>query len=195
MTEEMRHLGLYGAAGILVAILIIAGIITSSIHFPSLQLPDLFHGEKKGTLIIMLTDAPANITHLNVTINKVAVQKVENYNETWIPLPFVNGTSKVSFDLLTLQDMAENLSVTEISPGKYTKIRLGIEEANVTYAEGGWEPVDVPPGRIDIKIHFEVKGGASTIILVDMYTEWIAISQTAKLRPELKADATVISEG
>jgi hypothetical protein len=192
MAEDMRHAGIYGAAGILVAILIIAGIVTSSMHFPSLRLPDFF--SNKGTLVIMLTDAPADITHLNVTISSVAVQKVEDHDETWIELPFVDGLSKISLDLLTLENITEDLSVSEISPGNYTKIRLGIEEANVTYAEGGWEPVVVPPGHIDIIVHFEVKSGTKTTVLVDMFADWVAISHTAKLRPVLKAKATIISD-
>jgi hypothetical protein len=142
----------------------------------------------------MLTDAPANITHLNVTINRVAVQKVEDEAETWIDLPFVNYVSKVSIDLLTLENVTKDLSVSEISPGNYTKIRLGIEAANVTYADGRWEPVEVPPGRIDIIVHFEIRSGATTRVLVDMFADWVAISPTAKLRPVLKATATVISD-
>jgi len=193
MTEDMRHVGIYGAAGILVAILVIAGVVSSGLHFPSLRLPSFV--SYNGTLVIMLTDAPANITHLNVTINSITVQKVEDHDETWIELPFVGDKSKVSLDLLELEDIAMNLSVNEISPGNYTKIRLGIEEANVTYAEGGWEPVIVPPRRIDIKMHFEVESGESTIVLVDMFADWVAISHTARLRPQLKAEATVISGG
>jgi len=62
MGEDIRHAGTYGAAGILVAILIIAGIITSSLHFPGLRLPDSF--SNKGTLVIKLTDAPVDLEDL-----------------------------------------------------------------------------------------------------------------------------------
>lgn len=71
-------------------------------------------------------------------------------------LPFVNYVSKVPIDLLTLEDITKDLSVSEISPGNYTKIRLSIEAANVTYADSRWEPVEVPHGRIDIIVHFEI---------------------------------------
>ncbi len=183
MAVNFRNLGMYGAVGVLVAALIIAGIVFSGLRLPTFV-------PNTGTLIIKLTDAPANITHLNVTITGVSVQRVENDNETWVNLEFVGGVSNVSLDLLELENVTRDLSVTDIPSGNYTKIRLDIGAANVTYAEGGWDPVNVPSGKIDLIVHFEIESGGVRILLIDM---WVAISNNHNLRPVLKATATIIS--
>ncbi len=183
MAVNFRNLGMYGAVGVLVAALIIAGIVFSGLRLPTFV-------PNTGTLIIKLTDAPANITHLNVTITGVSVQRVENDNETWVNLEFVGGVSNVSLDLLELENVTRDLSVTDIPSGNYTKIRLDIGAANVTYAEGGWDPVNVPSGKIDLMVHFEIESGGVRILLIDM---WVAISNNHNLRPVLKATATIIS--
>jgi hypothetical protein len=159
--------------------------------FSGLRLPTFI--PNTGTLIIKLTDAPASITHLNVTITSVSVQRAENDNEPWVDLPFVDGVSSVSLDLLELENITRDLSITDIPSGNYTKIRLSIGEANVTYAEGGGEPVNVPSGKIDVIVHFEIEGGEVRTLLIDMWLDWIAISNSGNLRPVLKATPTIIS--
>jgi len=183
MAVNFRNVGMYGAVGVLVAALIIAGIMFSGLRLPTF-IPNT------GTLIIKLTDAPANITHLNVTITSVSVQRVEDDNETWVDLAFVGGVSNVSLDLLELENVTRDLIVEDILSGNYTKIRLDIGAANVTYAEGDWEPVNVPSGKIDLIVHFEIESGGVRIVLIDM---WVAISESGNLRPVLKADATVVA--
>jgi hypothetical protein len=69
MAEDMRNAGVYGAAGILVAILIISGIVTLSISFPSLRLPSFV--TDRGTLIVEIMDQPADLKHLNLTTDEL----------------------------------------------------------------------------------------------------------------------------
>ncbi len=184
MAEDMRHPGVYGAAGILVAILIIAGILTSSIHFPGLKLPDSF--ANKGTLVIKLTDAPVDLEQLNVNISSIeAIRKVDDSSER-VPLSFVEG-KWVYVDILTLQNVTMDLSITEIPPGNYTKLRLFVSSARATFQDGEEKDLIVPPGKIDVKVHFEIKAGETTKLLVDMQADWVAISTTYRLRPVLKA--------
>jgi hypothetical protein len=184
MTFDTRKVGLYGTIGVLAAALIIAGIVFSGLRLPTF-IPNT------GTLIIKLTDAPANITHLNVTITSVSIHRVED--DVWENLTFVGGVSNVSLDLLELENVTRDLSETDIPSGNYTKIRLGIGEANVTYAEGGCGPVRVPSGKIDVKVHFEIESGEVRILLIDMRVDWVAISNSGNLRPVLKATSTIIS--
>lgn len=186
MTFDARKMGMYGTIGVLVAALIIAGIVFSGLRLPTFV-------PNTGTLIIKLTDAPANITHLNVTITSISVQRVENDNETWVDLAFVGGVSSVSLDLLELENVTRDLSVADIPSGNYTKIRLGIGEANVTYADGDLGQVRIPPGKIDVKVPFEIESGEVRILLIDMWLDWIAISNNNNLRPVLKATPTIIS--
>ncbi len=188
MAEDKRHAGIYGAAGILVAMLVIAGIVTSGINFPSLRLPSIV--SERGTLVIKLTDAPVDLENLFVNISRLEAHRVGD-GETWIDLSFVNGTSWVYVDILALENVTMDLSITEISPGNYTKLRMFVTSANATFEDGDEIELTVPSGKIDVIVHFEIKAGETTKLLVDMQADWVAISHSRRLRPVLKA--TILS--
>ena len=197
MTINGKRIGLYATAGVLIAFLIIACVGISSLSVPSLRFswfplpsPPV---PNTGTLIIMLTDAPVNLTHLNVTIDSISAHREGNGNETWVDLTFVNNVSEVYFDLLALQDVAMNLSITAIPPGNYTMIRMHIKTANATYADGNTTDLDVPSEHVKVIIRFEIVNGGETTVLIDMQTDWVAVSHSKKLRPVLKA--TVLPTG
>lgn len=194
MAINGKKIGLYAAAGVLIASLIITSVAVSSTKMPSLRFP-LFAPPSPpsppipdtGTLIIMLTDAPVNLTHLNVTLDSISAHRQGYGNETWVNLTFVNNMSEVYFDLLALQDVAMNLSITEIPPGNYTMIKMHVRTANATYTDGNTTDLDVPSEHIKVIIHFEIVEGGKTTVLIDMQTDWVAVSHSKKLRPVLKA--------
>jgi len=62
-----------------------------------------------------------------------------------------------------------------------------ITTANATFADGRILNLTVPPEHIDVIVHFEIKPGASTTVILDMQADWVAISQSGNLRPVLKA--------
>jgi hypothetical protein len=189
MAEDIRHVGIYGAAGILVAVLVIAGIVTSGINFPSLRLPSIV--SERGTLVIKLTDAPVDLENLFVNISRLEAHRVGD-NETWMDLSFVNGTSWVYVDILALENVTMDLSITEISPGNYTKLRMFVTSANAIFTNGDPpEELIVPSEKIDVIVHFEIKAGETTKLLIDMQADWVAISNSSRLRPVLKA--TILS--
>lgn len=184
-------MGLYATAGVLIAFLIITSVAISSLTMPSLRFPWVTPPSlpvpNTGTMVIMLTDAPVNLTHLNVTIDSISAHRQGYGNETWVDLSFINDVTEVYFDLLALQDVAMNLSVTEILPGNYTMIKMHIKTANATYADGNTTDLDVPSEHIKVIIHFEIVNGEKTTVLIDMQTDWVAVSHSNKLRPVLKA--------
>jgi len=193
MAINGKKIGLYAAAGGLIAFLIITSVAVSSTKMPSLRFP-LFTPpplsppvSDTGTLIIMLTDAPVDLAHLNVTLDSISAHRQGNGNETWVDLAFVNNVSEVYFDLLALQDVAMNLSITEIPPGNYTMIKMHVKTANATYADGNTTDLDVPSEHIKVIIHFEIIEGGKATVLIDMQTDWVAVSHSRKLRPVLKA--------
>jgi len=177
MTFDAGKVGLYGTTGVLVAALIIAGMFFSGLRLPSFV-------PNTGTLIIKLTDAPVNATHLNVTISGLSIHRV---GHGWENLTFVDEVSDVYVDLLKLQNVTMELSVTEMPPGNYTMIRMDITTANVTYADNGTDELRVPSNAIKVIVHFEVKAGEETSVLIDVVPDWIAISHSKNLRPVLKA--------
>jgi hypothetical protein len=80
-----------------------------------------------------------------------------------------------------------DLSIAEIPAGNYTKMRMTIRTANATFANGDTVDLTVPPGKIDIIIHFEIARDDTKVVLIDMQADWVAISQNNRLRPVLKA--------
>ncbi len=186
MAEDMRHASVYGAAGILVAILIIAGILTSSFQIPSLRLPSFV--SDKGTLIIKIMDKPVALKHLNLTIDWV---KIQNENDQWIDLDIIGG-APFYFDLLALQNVSETLSETPIPAGNYTMIKMHVLTANATYPEGETVQLRVPSEviKVVLKPHIRMESEGSVTVLIDLQPEdmkAIAISHSLNLRPVIKA--------
>lgn len=177
MTFDAGKVSLYGTTGVFVAALIIAGLFFSGLRLPSFV-------PNTGTLTIKLTDAPVNATHLNVTISGLSVHRA---GHGWENLTFVDEVSDVYVDLLELQNVTMDLSVTEMPLGNYTMIRMDITTANVTYADDSIDELKVPNTAVKVIVLFEVKAGEETGVLIDIVPDWIAISQSKNLRPVLKA--------
>lgn len=137
-----------------------------------------------GTLTVSITDAPVDLSKLEVTIDSIEVQ---SQNSSWVNLAFIDGVQSVRVDLLTLQNITQELSTTQISTGNYTKIRLHVQDATATYKDGTTDNLTVPSEKIDVIIHFEIKENETTYILVDMTADSAAISASHNLRPVLKA--------
>jgi hypothetical protein len=195
MSTNGKRVGLHATAGVLIAFLIITAVAVSSWTMPDLGFPGFTPPappvSDTGTLVILLTDAPVNLTHLNVTIDSISAHRQGFGNETWVDLDFVGGLSEVYVDLLALQNEAANLSVTELPQGNYTMIRMHIKTANATYADGNTTELEVPSDNLKVIIHFEIKEGEERWLLIDVVTDWVAISRSGKLRPVLKA--TIVS--
>jgi hypothetical protein len=172
-----KRIGVYAITGIVLAALLISSVYMLGVPFPSLE-------EQTGTLIVLLTDAPVNITHLNITIDSFSVH---HKNETWMDMPFVDDKDEIYFDLLRLFNVTMELSNTEMPIGNYTKMRMTIKTANATFVNGDTVDLTVPSGKIDIIIHFEIENDDTTIVLIDMQADWVAISRNHRLRPILKA--------
>jgi hypothetical protein len=181
MENRTRIIGLRAAAGFIIAITIILAVFASGIQLPTVR-------ARTGTLTVLLTDAPADLKHLNITIDSLAVLNVDDTDENWIDLSFVGEDEEVYFDLLALYDVTMELSTEEIPAGTYTKLRMTIKTANATKTGGEIiDPLEVPPGKLDIIIHFEIKAEDTTVLLIDMEADWVAISQSNRLRPVFKA--------
>jgi len=192
MTNGTKKIGLYASIGILAAILIIAGVGFSGLKFPSLRFPDFFSPPPtKGTLIIKICDKPVNLTYLNLTIDSISAHRQGYGNETWVDLAFVNNVSEVTFNLLLLQNITMDLSITEILLGNYTQIRMHVKSANATYEGGCIDELKVPSEDLKIIIHFTIEVGQTTTLLIDIEPNWNAIIHSGHFVPVLKA--TVIT--
>jgi len=178
MSNGIRQVGLFGVAGVLVAAMIIAGFVIGE---------NVFQVSGKGVLTIQIMDKPVELDHLNMTIDWVQIQ---DEDENWYDL-----TLKVEpfyFDLLSLQDVSETLSETEIPAGNYTKIWMHVLTANATYPDGTVADLRVPSDIIKVllKPHLSFEDGGQITVLIDLQPEdlnAIAVSQSLNLRPVIKA--------
>ena len=178
MSNGIRHIGLFGAAGILVAALLIAGFAIGG---------TIFQVSGKGVLTIQIMDKPVELEHLNMTIDWV---KIKGQDENWYNLTL--KSEPFYFDLLALQNVSETLSETEIPAGNYTMIWMHVLTANATYTDGTNATLTVPSDVIKVllKPHLSLEGGGQVTVLIDLQPDSlnsIAISQSLNLRPVVKA--------
>ncbi len=181
MSNGKRHTGLFGVAGILVAALIIAGFVVGG---------SIFQAQGKGILTIQVMDKPVELTHLNMTIDWVRIQ---DENESWVDLTL--KTEPFYFDLLTLQNVSETLSETEIPAGNYTMIQMHVLTANATYPDGSTADLRVPSDVIKVLLqpHLSLESGGQVTVLIDLQPDdvnSIAVSHSLNLRPVIKAVVT-----
>jgi hypothetical protein len=178
MGNGIRQVGLFGVAGILVAALIIAGFVIGG---------SVFEVSGKSNLTILITDKPVELDHLNMTIDWVRIQ---DENGTWYNLTL--KTAPFYFDLLSLQNVSETLSETELPAGNYTMIRMHVLTANATYPDGTVADLRVPSDTIKVllKPHLSLEDGGQMTVLIDLQPEdlnAIAVSHSLNLRPVIKA--------
>ena len=179
MSNEKRHIGLFGVAGFLVAALVIAGLVFAG---------NIFQAQGKGILTIQVMDKPVELKNLNITIDWVRIQGEDG----WVDLTLKTDTEPFYFDLLSLENVSETLSVTEIPSGNYSMIEMHVLTANATYPEETTADFNVPSDVIKVllKPHMELDPEGQVTVLIDLQPEdlnAIAISHSLNLRPVVKA--------
>jgi hypothetical protein len=178
MGNGIRQIGLFGVTGVLVAVVIIAGFVIGN---------NVFEVSGKSTLTILVTDKPVELDHLNMTIDWV---KIQDENENWYNLTL--NVEPFYFDLLSLQNVSETLSETELPVGNYTKIWMHVLTANATYPDGTVADLRVPSDTIKVllKPHLSLEEDGQMTVLIDLQPEdlnAIAVSHSLNLRPVIKA--------
>ena len=178
MATEKQPLALFGVAGVLVAMLIIAGFAFAG---------NILAASGTGLLTIQIMDKPVELKNLYLTIDSASIQKEDG---EWIDL---NLLMTEPFDLLALQQVSSTLSETEIPAGSYNMIRIHVSAASAVFA-GETEHITLKVPSNVLKIFFEpqlvMDSGDATTVLVDLQPEdldSIAISNSTNLRPVIRA--------
>ena len=154
--------------------------------------------QAKGTLQIMVTDAPPDeeVTSIMVTVESVEVHKAaagqeqeqeQSQNETqeqeeewsssnstneeagWLPVNMLAGNQ--TFDLLRIQGLEEVVAVSELEPGNYTQIRMTISNVQVRLGDGELQDVVLPSGKLKFVRPFSIVEGQTTALLFDFDAE------------------------
>jgi len=189
MSDSIHNAGFFAVIGILLATLIIGSIAVAGIKIPSLRLPGFL--ANRGTLTVKVMDAPTDLKHLNITIDKLSIQKANDTDESWIDLELIDG-EPIYFDLLALQNVSLTLSRTEIPAGNYTMMKMHVLTANATRLDGTTFEINKVPSsyiKVLLKPHLVMQSGAAITITIDLEPETaqINISHSLNLKPTMKA--------
>lgn len=181
----MQRTVFYGAAGVVIVILILAAT------------PFVLPTTATGTLLVQITDAPADFRHLNMTIDSFEAHN----NETgeWVNLPIDTGA--VSFDLLALDGVTLDAAMAQLEPGNYTKIRMHIVEgfaytnATIVHDDETVEDVAVrvPSEKLRILVRFEIREDETTTVLLDIQADTVSIANNPQHNVNPVVKATIIS--
>jgi hypothetical protein len=132
----------------------------------------------KGTVNVFLTDAPLDLTgvqSVNVTLTGVVLYPNDDAGDGLLDDPADDGGTPVvilshpaTFDLLTLTGGATTLLGTdEVPAGGYSRIRLVVEEASLTYLDGTVVPLKIESGKVDVPIRFDITRDETTGVVLD----------------------------
>ena len=118
-----------------------------------------------GVLEIRVTDAPPEgVTRIDVTVSEIQVHKgdIEDEEEGWITVIEEEKT----FDLVKLTGVEEVLGAEIFAAGKYTQIRMDIDEVIVTH-QGEDKEATLPGDKLKVIRPFDVTAGEATILTLD----------------------------
>jgi len=118
---------------------------------------------QSGKLAIYLTDLPAGVEKVLVTIGTVDVHKTGGAF-------FTVFSGEREYDLFELQKNPELLFDTSLEEGKYTQIRMQVAEGQIQIS-GVLYPLTVPSSEVKINCNFTVASGGTTRITLDFDAE------------------------
>ncbi|UCH72341.1 MAG: DUF4382 domain-containing protein [Thermoplasmatales archaeon] len=119
------------------------------------------HGEGTGVLLLQITDAPSdlNITKALVNISNIEVHLIAT---GWCT---VVEESQL-FDLIELKDVKKILGSVTLSTGRYTQIRLHIDNALVTI-DGIEHNLKIPSNTVQLISPFSINENETTTLTID----------------------------
>jgi len=134
-----------------------------------------------GRVEVLLTDAPIDldtVNAVNVTLDKIILfgsgEMVEDEDGLEMDRPTVEDGEGLMLDLLEFQNgQTITIANLEVTPGTFQKVRMYIREASLAMDDPNdpmaeiQVPVDVPSGKVDIPVSFEVSGGETLEIVLD----------------------------
>ena len=132
-----------------------------------------------GELELRVTDAPPEgVSAIVVTLSNIEVHKAEaGEEEGWIPL-FVatdsSGTTSTvpkTFDLMEVTGVEMTLGKEEFPIGKYTQVRMDVDNVLVTFQPSGGSPTtkaaEVPSDKLKVVRNFTVREAQKVIVTLD----------------------------
>lgn len=146
-------------------------------------------GPAAGTVTLAMTDAPSDaLEALTVTIESATL--IGDAGQAPIPLP---DDAPITLNLLDLDGINQILATASVPAGTYSKLRLQISHATVTWPDETTEPVTiVANGKVDLNFQGVIEiaeGGATTIQLDFSAEDSLKLTETGDgkliLRPQI----------
>ena len=129
--------------------------------------PSAPSGDDKGTLRVLMHDAPGDFEELWVDIQRVEVNNLEDADQGWI----VINEPDERYDLLELINGAHVvLGEEELEPGTYRQIRLILGEDNSIIVNGEEQDIKVPSGSqtgLKLNIDADIEPAITYTLLLD----------------------------
>jgi hypothetical protein len=120
-----------------------------------------------GTMQVYVTDAPPkDVTAIEIKASSVEAHKADADENTWVTLL----NEPPIFDLVKAMGVNVLLGDTEVPVGKYTQIRLNIDEVTVTL-NGQQVKAEVPSEKLKLVGQITVEEGKKTSISLDFDAE------------------------
>jgi len=136
--------------------------------------------EHLGTLIVALKDVQhklptiGTVTALDLTISSIKVHKANESNESWITV--FEGSKEI--DLLLYTDVIAIVGEEELEVGKYTQIRLEIENASINITnpligiyKNKTYPMSIPSKELKLIHPFTVEENKTLVLTLDFDVE------------------------
>ncbi len=150
-----------------------------------------------GTMVIQIKDAQRerDIEELNIVVTKVEVHlagDTEDEDGEWITV--VDGS--YDFELLSLEGVPATVGSSEVPVGKYTQIRIEVEEDGTAVVDEQDLPLMVPSNEIKIvnQPEFDVVEDGTTVVTLDfdLSEDGTIVDQGDKiiLKPTIKIEVT-----
>jgi len=152
----------------------------------------------KGSIRVILIDSPSTLDSVVICVSRVEVHKSgsDTTEGSW---SVINDSLRY-FDILLLQNGASAvLGDTSLSAGKYTQIRLIVEDNNYVVDNGIKYPLTIPSGtQTGIKLNhsFEIESGKLYELYLDFNVDKSIIitgNGQYKLKPTIRVVPVVIS--
>lgn len=119
---------------------------------------------EQGTIEIRVTDPPpADVASAVVYLTNVEAHLVSANASEWITII----GAPPSFDLMTVIGVEEILGSANVTAGKYTQIRMGVDRVEVVTTAGDNYTAEVPSEKLKIVRSFDVEPGMTTTLTLD----------------------------
>jgi hypothetical protein len=147
-----------------------------------------------GTLNVLLTDAPLDLTGVNavnVTVSEITLHTAEDAEGGSERLTLVGG-EPWTVNLLDYRDGNTVLMADgDIPAGNYAKIRMEVIEAELAIDDDGdpttpdvIEPIFIPSGKVDVPIPFAISAGEELSVTLDFDAELsVQVNETGGQHP------------